>query len=584
MARKKSPTLLPDVSCLQLVGLEADEQSLLAVVTTTSSGACCPLCQCHSESIHSRYSRMVADLPWAGWAVRLELHVRRFFCRNKECPRRIFTERLPGVVAPSARGTTRLCDLLTLIGFALGGEAGNCLVERMGLEASPQTLLRLIRQQEERQVPTPRVLGVDDFCFCRRRSYGAILIDLEQRVPIDLLPDREAETFKKWLLAHPGVEIISRDRGGAFAEGARQGAPKARQIADRWHLLSNLGEAMQSFFLTKQPLLKSLTSQPEAEASSQAWQPEPVPWHTGTTKRLEEKSLLLHQERRERYQQIHDLAAKKIDVANIARQVGVSRQTVYTYLQMKQPPERTRIPRAGKKLIDPYKDYLVRRWNEGCRSAQQMYREIKEQGYAGSDTAVGRFVAPLRAKKGQARSFKSVEPEAATMVNLEDVKNKRPPTARQVAHWMTFPEEQRLEWQQNSLTQLCQHDPQIAQTSELIQEFTTMLREREGERLDEWLDRVEKQGVSELQSFAQGLKKDYEAVKAGLTLSWSNGQTEGQVHRLKLTKRQMYGRGSFTLLRKRVLHHTQTKRRQRRTQEQLRALGRKPGDQAALAS
>ncbi len=187
MARKKSPTLLPDASGLQLVRLEADEQSLIAIVATTSSGALCPLCQCRSESTHSRYVRVVADLPWAGWAVRLELHVRRFFCQNKACTRRIFTERLPGMVAPYARRTTRLTDLLTLIGFALGGEAGNCLAERMGLETTAETLLRLIRQQQERQVPTPRVLGVDDFSFCRRRSYGAILIDLERRVPIDLL-------------------------------------------------------------------------------------------------------------------------------------------------------------------------------------------------------------------------------------------------------------------------------------------------------------------------------------------------------------------------------------------------------------
>jgi transposase len=141
MARKKTPTLLPDASCLQLVRLEADEQSLIAIVATTSSGALCPLCQCCSQSIHSRYTRVVADLPWAGWGVRLELHVRRFFCQNQECKRRIFTERLPGVVAPSARRTTRLTDLLTLIGFALGGEEGNCLVERMGLEATPETRL-----------------------------------------------------------------------------------------------------------------------------------------------------------------------------------------------------------------------------------------------------------------------------------------------------------------------------------------------------------------------------------------------------------------------------------------------------------
>src|SRR5258707_15668040 len=123
------------------------------------------------------------------------------------------------------------------------------MVERMGLVDSSETLLRLVRQQKERQVRTPRVLGVDDSCLCRRRSYGAILIDLERRVPIDLLPDREAETFKKWLLAHPGVQIISRDRGGTFADGARQGAPQAKPLADRWHLLANLSETMKGFFL-----------------------------------------------------------------------------------------------------------------------------------------------------------------------------------------------------------------------------------------------------------------------------------------------------------------------------------------------
>jgi transposase len=159
MARKKSPTLLPDTSCLQLVRLEADERSLIVIVATTSSGALCPRCHCRSESIHSRYTRVVADLPWAGWAVRLKLHVRRFFCRNPECQGRIFTERLPTVVAPSARRTTRLCDLLTLIGFAMGGEAGNVLIERMGLEASPETLLQLVRQRPNRQSQPPGIAG-----------------------------------------------------------------------------------------------------------------------------------------------------------------------------------------------------------------------------------------------------------------------------------------------------------------------------------------------------------------------------------------------------------------------------------------
>ena len=271
------------------------------------------------------------------------------------------------------------------------------------------------------------------------------------------------------------------------------------------------------------------------------------------TKRQEGKSVQYHQERVERYHTIHELYAKKVDVANIARQVGLSRQGVYDYLQMKQPPERTRIYRPGGSQLEPYKDSLIRRWNEGCRNAQLLYREIKAQGYTGSDSAVSRFIAPWRALKGGPRSFKSVEPKPETMITPDEGKKKRPPTALQVAHWITFKEEQRLDWQKEFLSRLCQADQEVQETYELIQFFTTMLRERQGEQLDEWLEQVALHGVSELQSFAQGLRNDYDAVRAGLTLPWSQGPVEGHVHRLKLLKRQAYGRASFQTLRKRVL-------------------------------
>lgn len=249
------PTLLPDPTRLHLKLLDASEAAITAIVTTIAEEAECPLCHRCSARVHSRYVRSVADLPWLGCAVRLQLHVRRFFCPNQDCPQQIFTERLPSVVEPYARRTTRLTDVFTLLGFALGGEAGRKLAEGMGLCTSPDTLLRLIRAQPEEQAPTPRVLGVDDFSFCKRKSYGTILLDLEKRIPIDILPDREAATLKKWLEDHPGVEIISRDWGGPYADGARQGAPKARQVADRFHLLMNLSETMKSFFLNKQAQL-----------------------------------------------------------------------------------------------------------------------------------------------------------------------------------------------------------------------------------------------------------------------------------------------------------------------------------------
>ena len=542
-----TPTLLPDPTCLHLNLLDASKSAITAVVTTTAQEAVCPLCQRCSARTHSRYVRAVADLPWMGCAVRLELHVRRFFCPNPECTRQIFTERLPTVVAPYARRTMRLTDVFTLIGFALGGEAGKRLVAGMGLVTSPDTLLRLIHAQPEEQVSAPRVLGVDDFSFCKRKTYGTILLDLERRIPIDVLPDREAATLEKWLKEHAGVEVISRDRGGPYAEGARKGAPEAQQVADRWHVLANLSEALKPFFARKQAQLKALVKKlPETFSTEEEQQP--PAWYHGQTRRKTKMYDAHHQERIERYHKVHELRAQGAELTLIAHHVGISRTTVNTYLNMKSPPARKTGKRSGS-VIDPYKAYLVKRWNDGVRNAQQVYREIKEMGYSGSDQPIQRYFVQFRRGKDH-RKFKQVDPSEQTPVKEPP---KRPPTASQVAHWMTFKEDQRLEWQQKYLSQLCEEDQEIREANELIQEFTTILRERKGECFDAWLEKVELQGISELCCFAQSLKKDYQAVKAGLTLAWSQGPVEGHVHRLKLLKRQAYGRASFQTLRKRVL-------------------------------
>lgn len=221
-------TLLPNPKAVRLILIQPSPHSITLVVKAIATTSVCPLCHCPSSRIHSRYIRTVADLPWHGIAARLQLHIRKFFCQKQDCPRRIFCERLPGVVATYARHTIRLNQLLELIGFVIGGQPGSRAANKMALKVSPDTLLRRLRRATKSSYDTPTVLGVDDWAFRRNKSYGTILVDLELRQVIDLLPDRDAETLAGWLAKHSGVAIISRDRTTAYAEAARRAAPSAR--------------------------------------------------------------------------------------------------------------------------------------------------------------------------------------------------------------------------------------------------------------------------------------------------------------------------------------------------------------------
>lgn len=539
-SRTLATRLVPSVAGLRLDAITIGPVQITATLIATRPTTLCPRCGRLARRRHSVYQRTLADLPWSGYAVTLRLIVRKFFCDARKCPRRIFTERLPEVVAPWARRTLRLAEVLGVLAFALGGEAGARVVARLGMAVSPATLLRLVRRTSLRQQPTPRVLGVDDWAFRKGHHYGTILVDLEHRRVIELLPERKAEPLIDWLHAHPGVEIVCRDRAPAYAEAARKGAPQTVQVADRWHLLQNLVEALERCLLRFRSTLKAAAGLGEAVLGPL---PSPeqsalVPWQ----QRAEAASQQKHAATVERYERMQARRANGFTILDIAQIVGASRRTVYRYLALDDPPERRRPHRSARGVLAPYEPYLLQRWAEGCRNHSRLFREIRLLGYRHSSRTVSLFLQRLEHDPSTLAAG-STRPTVT-----------RIPSARHVACMLVWRQEQLAEEDRAYLQRLCDREPTIARAYELAQAFAAMARERTGQAFEAWLTSVAASDIPELQRFANGLVEDRAAVEAGLTQVWSNGQTEGQINKLKLVKRQMYGRAKFDLLRQRVLY------------------------------
>jgi transposase len=543
-------TLLASTPDVHLDKASVEQDIVRLQLTATAPQARCPCCAVSSSSVHSRYQRHLTDLPWGVRSVRIQLTVRKFVCRNPSCTRRIFTERLPALVAPSARKTDRLITILRAIGLALGGQAGARLAAHLQLPTSSTTLLRLVQAVPIPQPPALQAVGVDEWAWRRGHHYGTILVDLMTHRVVDLLPDRSAATLAAWLTQHPSITVISRDRSALYADGIRQGAPDAVQVVDRFHLVHNLRQVVEAFLVNHRPALQA-AAVGTAMALTPADHPVPAPWmDRGWHQSSTEEPLQAEAARQHRhapwvsiYETLHMLHAQGTPIATIARQLGISRPTVYAYLRRDTPPA-PRSPQRSGQVLRPYVPYLIRRWREGITNSMRLWREIQALGYAHSARTVCRFITQLRRA---AEAGMAPETQGSPYTRLQG------PSARAVSFALVCPAAKRSLEAQTYIDQLCQVDMGMARAHLLIQAFLTMVRERRGQELEAWMAEAMHSGLDEFARFARGLQEDLSAVIAGLTLEWSNGITEGQIHRLKLLKRQGYGRAGFTLLRQRVL-------------------------------
>ena len=504
-----------------------------------STSANCPVCDTPSLRIHSWYRRLLHDLPWQGRPVTIHVTARRFHCLNRRCGRRTFAERLTEVTRRFGRRTGRLRDLQHQLGLALGGEAGARLAARISAPTSPDTLLRLTSVRRP-ATPTPRVLGIDDWAWRRGRHYGTVLVNLETNEVVDLLPDRAAATVAAWLRNRPGVEVVARDRAGAYADGIRQGAPGAIQVADRWHLLRNLGEAVQALGDRHSAAARRAAQHVRAYLTASAI-PTVLPETSSATPLIaaQQRSLASRLHREVRYEEAARLRDAGVTITRISAELGADRKTVHGWLQCGQAPLWQQP--SGDSILDSFKPFLGRRWSEGCHNATQLWRELLVLGFRGKSTIVREWAAGHRGKVFQ--SDGSMEQSLPAFWPA--------PTGYRLARLLTTSRSRMTPEERMFISHLFDDEPALEAAVTWAKRLNKLLRKRSEESLDEVLAAA---AGTLLARFAASLRRDFDAIGAAIRLPWTTSPVEGQISRLKMLKRTMYGRAGFELLRARVLN------------------------------
>lgn len=498
---------------LVIEGLTDTGAGVRVTAHSAVTGAACPRCGTKSSRVHAWHLRHLTDLPVAGRPLVVDLRVRRLACVSAECPQRTFREQVPQLAQRCARRTTRLTTTIGQVAITLAGRAGAALLGRLGVAVSRSSLLRTLMALPLPQGPAPSVLSVDDVALRRGHRYMTMVIDPVTHRRIDVLPDRRADTLAAWLRDRPGIDVVCRDGSAAYAEAITQGAPDAVQVSDRWHLWHGLGAAVEKTVI----------------AHRECWHPDPTT--ASGTPTVERPVRAIDERTRARHTAVHELLSQGVGLLECARRLGWALNTVKRYARATTAGELIRPPRYGTTMVDPHRDHLRRRLSaDPDVPVTRLLAEIREQGYDGSANLLVRYLT-----QGRAHTERAV------------------PAPRRVVSWtMTRPADL-ADQERRHLDELLAACPHLTTMAEHVRSFAGLLTERRGPELTSWMSAVESTDLPALHSFVRGLRKDLPAVVAGLTQPYSNGPIEGANTKVKLLKRQMYGRAGFQLLRQRIL-------------------------------
>jgi transposase len=540
--------LFPHLAALDLVHIEDLGGGVRITARTRTVLLACRGCGVVSARVHDRYRRRLADLACGGRPVQVVLEACRFRCGNPACPVATFAEQVPGLTSWYQRRTAQLRDLLEKVALALAGRAGSRLAAAAGTAVSRFTLIRLVRALPDPEAGPVTVLGVDDVAKRKGHSYATVLMDMDSHRLIDMLPDREAQTFADWLRAHPGIEVICRDRGGAYARAAREAAPAAVQVADRFHLWQDLAEAVEKTALA---CIATLDWPPgpdgPADPGTAASPDAPAPTQPDGLRDVHGHDRKLVTRHRERYAAVQALRAEGCSTREIARRLRLARGTAAKFAGAASIDELLVKATRRPSILDPFKPYLGQRWNQGITSAATLHEEIRARGWNGSILTVERYLRQFRTADGRDRQARAQPQHTAPSA-------PPPPKPRQVTRWiMTHPDHLASDDAAN-LTRLLDASPALAAAAAHVRSFADTMTRRQGLlALEDWLTAVEAGDQPGLHSFARGIRRDQQAVTAGLALPFSSGALEGKNCKIKYLKRLMYGRANFDLLRKMAL-------------------------------
>ena len=540
--------LFPHLAGLDLVRVEDLGGGIRITARTRTALLACRGCRVVSARVHDRYCRRLADLACGGRPVQVVLEACRFRCGNPACPVATFAEQVPGLTSWYQRRTAQLRGLLEKVALALAGRAGSRLAAALGRVVSRFTLIRLVRALPDPEAGPVTVLGVDDVAKRKGHSYATVLMDMDSHRLIDMLPDREAETFADWLRAHPGIEVICRDRGGAYARAAREAAPAAVQVADRFHLWQDLAEAVEKTVLACLAAMDPPPGPDSPEDPGTAASPgPPAPAEPDGFRDVHGYQRRLVTRHRERHAAVQALRAEGCPIREIARRLELNRNTVLKFANAASIDELLVKATSRPSILDPFKPYLGQRWNDGITSAAALHEEIRARGWTGGILTVERYLRQFRTADGRDRQARAKPQRTAPPAPAL-------PKPRQVTRWiMTHPDHLASDDAAN-LARLLDASPRLAAAAAHVRSFAGMMTRRQGLlALEDWLTAVEADDQPALHSFARGIRRDQQAVTAGLALPYSSGALEGKNCKIKYLKRLMYGRANFDLLRKMAL-------------------------------